>query len=112
MANEVAVKFDQGKLRYDLIPPDALEAEAEVYTIGAHKYGDNNYLKGMNWSRVIAALQRHLKAWEKGEIHDPVDGQFHLASVSWCAKTLFMYQKYGLGTDDRLINVLKELKND
>jgi hypothetical protein len=34
-----AIKYDQGKLRYDLIPPEALEELAAVYTMGAAKYG-------------------------------------------------------------------------
>lgn len=106
-----AVKFDEGKLRFDLIPPEFVEELARVYTIGAKKYGDNNYLNGgMDWSRVIAALKRHLNSWEKGEIHDPVDKQEHLASVAWCAGALMMYQHHNLGKDDRVSTYLKAKK--
>ena len=41
-------KNDGGKLRYDLIPPRALEALAYVYTIGAAKYSDRNWEKGIS----------------------------------------------------------------
>jgi hypothetical protein len=36
-------KNDNDKLRYDLIPPQALKALAEVLTFGANKYADNNW---------------------------------------------------------------------
>lgn len=97
---EAAVKHDAGKLRFDLIPPHALGELARVYTIGAAKYGDHNWKKGMPWGRVVAALLRHLYAWLRGEDHDPQDGQHHLASVMWCAVTLMEYQRRKVGEDD------------
>ena len=96
-------KDDSSKLRYDLIPPYALEALAHVYTIGATKYGDDNYLHGMDWSRVGGALMRHYEAWREGEPEDQEDGQLHLASVAWCAFTLMVYDYYGIGNDDRAL---------
>jgi len=96
-----AVKHDEGKLRYDLIPPYALSALAEVYTIGAQKYGDRNWEKGMSFGRVFGALCRHAWAWWAGEKKDQEDGQHHLASVVWCAFTLFEYERRGTGIDDR-----------
>ena len=99
----VAAKRDAGKLRYDLIPAWPLAGLAGVYTIGANKYGDDNYLKGggLNWNRVVGAMLRHIAAWRMGESHDVEDGQHHLSSVAWCAFTLMMYEEYGLGKDDR-----------
>jgi hypothetical protein len=105
-------KDDTSKLRYDLIPPYALEALAHVYTIGAAKYGDGNYLKGMSWNRVIGALMRHLEAWRKGERLDVGDGQLHLASVAWCAFTLMVYEDQHIGTDDRESVVEEETEED
>ncbi|KKN22933.1 hypothetical protein LCGC14_0910080 [marine sediment metagenome] len=97
----VGRKDDSSKLRYDLIPPYALEALAHVYTIGANKYGDGNYLKGMDWSRVYGALLRHIQAFWMGETFDPEDDQEHLASVAWCAFTLLTFEVNGIGNDDR-----------
>ena len=94
-------KLDDRKLRYDLIPAEALEALAEVYTLGARKYGDNNYLNGIKYSRVYAALVRHLQAFWQGESIDPDDGQYHLASVAWGAFTLLTYESRQVGEDDR-----------
>ena len=96
-----ARKADVGKLRYDLLPPDAIREVARVYTIGARKYADRNWEKGMEYSRLIGALKRHLNAWEAGEEYDPTDGQHHLASVAWCALGLLAYCLRRIGTDDR-----------
>lgn len=97
-------KQDQGKLRYDLIPAYPLAQLAEVYTIGARKYGDNNWRKGMAYSRIIAALIRHLESWRQGREVDPDDGQHPLASVAWCAFTLMEYEITHPELDDRADN--------
>lgn len=94
-------KDDVGKLRFDLIPVYPLEETARVYTLGAKKYADRNWEKGLSWGRVFAAMMRHAWAWWRGETHDPVDGQHHMASVAWCAFALMEYQHRRTGTDDR-----------
>jgi len=99
-AVEKGVKFDNDKLRWDLLPRDALEELVKVYTLGAKKYGDNNYLNGMDWSRIIGALERHLTAFIKGETHDKEDGQHHLASVVWNALTLLTYDLRKIPNDN------------
>ena len=88
------------KLKYDLIPPHALEELARVYTLGSTKYGDNDYLEGMGWRRVIGAMMRHLETFRKGESEDD-DGFHHLAAVAWGAFTLMTYEEFRLGVDDR-----------
>lgn len=85
------VKYDSGKLRFDLIPPKPLQEVVRVFTIGAGKYGERNWEKGIEWSRIFSAMQRHAWAWWSGEDNDPVDGQSHLASVAWCALVLMEY---------------------
>jgi len=100
--SDEANKSDRGKLRYDLLPPYPLEKLAEVYTLGANKYGDHNWRKGMAWGRIIAALFRHLEAWRQGRTVDPEDGQHPLASVIWCCFTLMEFERLGIGYDDRL----------
>jgi hypothetical protein len=98
---EPAVKHDAGKPRYDLIPPEAMEAAAHVFRIGAEKYGDRNWEKGMSWGRIFRALMSHAWKWWGGEEHDPDDGQHHLDSVIWCAMVLRAYAARRLGRDDR-----------
>ena len=98
---EEGAKNDDGKLRYDLIPVRPLAEVARVYTIGAKKYSDNNWRKGIKWSRIYAAMQRHANAWQGGEVFDPETGQHHLSSVAWCALTLMEYEQTCPHLDDR-----------
>ena len=94
-------KHDDNKLRYDLIPPGPLAELARVYLIGASKYGDRNWEKGLSWGRVFAAMMRHAWGWWAGEKHDLIDKQHHLASVAWCAFALMEYEETHPELDDR-----------
>ncbi len=44
---------------YEMLPPDALEELALLYTEGAKKYGRSNYRKGAPLSRTCASMLRH-----------------------------------------------------
>src|SRR5580693_8459110 len=78
---ETGKKFDEGKLRYDLVPSAAFEEVVRAWTIGSKKYGDRNWENGLSYGRTFAALMRHAWAWWRGESHAPDDGQHHLAAV-------------------------------
>jgi hypothetical protein len=95
------VKFDTGKLRMDLLPPDAISALATILTDGAAKYNPRNWEKGMDWSRPYAALLRHLMAWWGGEDIDPESGHPHMWHVLCNAVFLTSYQTRQIGRDDR-----------
>ena len=97
-------KNDAEKLRYDLIPPEPLAKVAYVYTMGARKYTDHNWRKGMAWSRVIGAMMRHVETFRQGTSIDPKDGQYVLASVVWCALTLMEYEWTHPELDDRALD--------
>lgn len=94
-------KDDNGKARYDLIPPKPLEELAMLYAQGAAKYGDRNWEKGLRFGRVFAALMRHAWSWWRGERNCPIDGQHHLASVVWCAFALMQLEQTHPELDDR-----------
>jgi len=98
-----AFKKDEGKIRTDLLPPHALLDIAEIFTLGAIKYNDYNYRdgKGLDWSRVYAALQRHLLEWYKGENIDNESGRKILAHVGCCILMLMDLEYHGKGKDDR-----------
>lgn len=95
------VKLDAGKTRFDLLPPDALQAVAQVYTFGAEKYAPRNWEKGMDWGRVYAAGQRHMNSFWGGETHDPETGYLHTAHAGFAALTLTAYQLRNIGEDTR-----------
>ena len=79
---EGGVKFDGEKLRYDLIPWQALEEAAKVLTHGAKKYAPGNWKKVPDAkNRYYAALMRHLQEVRKGNLIDDDSGYSHLAHV-------------------------------
>lgn len=96
-----ARKDDTGKPRMDLIPPEALYALGRVLEYGARKYADRNWEKGFAWGRSVAALKRHLSAWEAGQECDPESGMQHLWHVATNAVFLLTFAERGIGTDDR-----------
>lgn len=73
------MKFDSGKLRYDLVPAGVLRQLAEVYTYGAKKYAADNWRAVDSLDKYYAALIRHLEAWRAGEALDGESGLKHLA---------------------------------
>lgn len=92
-------------LRYDLIPVEALAEVAFIYHKGAEKYGAHNFEKGYEYSKSIAALQRHLEKFKSGlNFDDEFDGEVkphHLAAVVFHALALMQFQAKKVGTDDR-----------
>lgn len=73
------LKYDAGKLRYSLIPPEATRALAEVLTFGARKYAPNSWQTVPNApERYLDALIRHLEAHRSGELYDPESNLPHV----------------------------------
>lgn len=99
--NEQGQKFDQEKLRYDLIPTKPLELLARVYTEGARKYSDRNWELGIDYSRVYAAIQRHLNAFWAGEDYDAETGVPHVINAAWGCFALCEYMATHPERDDR-----------
>jgi len=95
------IKFDKGKERFDLLPVLPLMEVAQVYTMGAEKYEDRNWEKGMKWSRIFAAMLRHAFKYWAGEVRDKENGQHHLASVVFNAFALMEYERTYPELDDR-----------
>lgn len=105
------MKFDTGKVRMELLPPEFLFGTASILTFGAAKYGDRNWEKGMDWSRVFGALMRHMWCWWAGK--GPTSENFAFGSVDdetkcshlWHAACnmafLVAFEARGSGKDDR-----------
>lgn len=94
-------KFDNGKLPEHLYSLEHHKRLLEVLKIGADKYGERNWEQGMAWSRVYAALERHLHAWWNGESNDPETGKSHLAHAAANIMFLNHYESNEVGNDDR-----------
>lgn len=99
------LRYDEGKPRMDLIPPELLFAIAEVLTYGAEKYAPRNWERGMIWGKeVYAPLIRHLEKWKKGEERDEESGLTHLAHAACNIAFLVALTQRQLGIDDRKID--------
>lgn len=108
---DTAVKADEDKARFDLIPADALYRVAYVFTHGAKKYKPHNWEKGLEWSRIYAAAQRHLNSFWIGYDVDVESGLHALAHAAADVLMLLHYVLAERGTDDRTF-ALEDSTND
>ena len=86
------VKYDAGKLRYELMTWELVEGITTVLTYGALKYAPHNwkYVKGRRW-RYFGAVMRHILEWWKGVTYndeklkyDKDTGLSHLYHAGCC----------------------------
>ena len=93
------IKFDNGKLRWSLLPLEPIQETIKVLMYGADKYThevDGKTITGDdNWKMIddipnkyYNALMRHITAWKLGEKKDPETNLPHLAHAICCL--LFM----------------------
>jgi hypothetical protein len=75
---QLAMRFNEGKPDYSLIPLHLLEGATRVMRAGAEKYEEWNWARGMPWSTPYACAMRHLSAWYKGETNDSETGENHI----------------------------------
>jgi hypothetical protein len=89
--DDVGKKYDDGKPRYSLVPPDSMSQFVDVLTFGAKKYGDHNWKKIPDLQdRYYDALQRHVASFRAGDRLDDESGLHHLAHAMCCIS--FMMQ--------------------
>lgn len=78
-------KHDAGKLKWSLLPLDALREVLRVLHFGADKYGEFNWeFVDNKHERYFNAALRHLTAWWDGELADEESGFSHLAHAACC----------------------------
>jgi len=104
-------KHDAGKLRLDLIPPEAIRALGEALTYGADKYGDRNWEQGISEDRLYAALQRHLLAWREGEAKDKESGLSSLAHALCNLAMLVTFERRAARDDRELLDAISSSKS-
>lgn len=89
-----ALRYNEGKVDYTLIPTDALEEEARVWMMGEKKYGRDNWEKfwGHDTTNVIMqSLMRHACAILSGDMIDKESGLHHAAHIRCNAGMLLRY---------------------
>ena len=85
VASERGIKDVEGKLRFDLIPPEAMVEIAKVFTEGATRYGDRNWEKGIPVGECVAAIERHLTRFKLGQDFNPKTECHEAAHMAfWC----------------------------
>jgi len=94
-----ATKYDSNKkVRPELLPSKATEEVMKVFTFGAEKYGDFNWRKGLEFSRLWGAAQRHQMAFWQGQDLDEESGLPHIAHA---VANLMMLMEMGCEWDNR-----------
>lgn len=79
-----------GKGRFDLITPFGLERLAKWYELGAKKYSDRNWEKGIPFSRYFDSAMRHMTKFMMGRIDED-----HLAAAVWNLMAIMHHQELG-----------------
>lgn len=82
------MKFDEDKLRAELVPQSAMDALGAVLTFGAKKYAPNNWKLCTDLICYEGALLRHIGAYRRGEALDPETGMPHLWHALTCLAVL------------------------
>lgn len=104
-STKVAVRDDEHKTNWCLMPFEALEEINKVLEFGANKYSANNWQQGsgFKYSRVLNSLLRHVFAFMRGEDKDPESGFSHMAHAG-CNVLFILYylkNKARYANDDR-----------
>lgn len=111
MPTTTAVKYDNGKVDWAILPFTSLEEIARVFEFGAAKYSRGNFAEGggLEYSRVINSLLRHVLAFARGEDIDPESGFSHLAHAGCNVLMLlhYLHNKDKFDNDDRAAKILR-----
>ena len=101
MNNEQGIKDDLKKMKASFMPPSLYLHKLDVYAYGAAKYGQDNWRKGFDYSRLYDAAVRHMVAFWSGENVDRESKMHHLLHAAWNLDTLWYMNMFDLGKDDR-----------
>lgn len=104
-------KYDNGKAPIHMIPEEAILGMAQAFGYGAKKYDRFNYRKGIEFTRLMDSLMRHLLAFSQGQDNDDESGLPHTYHILANAAMLEFSRLYHPDLDDRFdYNGLKNAK--
>ena len=86
---------------------EVLGGVSKVSKLGAEKYGLFNYQKGMDWSRLVDALGRHMTSYFMKDFIDEestLDHRYHMLANCFML-SYYLYKDVG-------VNDLKETENE
>lgn len=94
------LRYNSGKVKVELLPPEWELALGIVMTRGAEKYEMRNWERGMSWGTMLGCARRHMLRFALGERHDRDTGCHHLAMAAWNLLALMTYDIREIGTND------------
>jgi len=94
---EHAKRYNKGKPRLGLIPPQIIEGLGYVLAFGAEKYDENNWKKGLTDEECLSSCLRHIMHFQKGENYDKESNIHHLAHAACnLAFMLYFHEQSGM----------------
>ena len=94
-----------GKVKYDILYPFELDRLAKWYELGAQKYADRNWEKGMPFSRYVDSAKRHLNKYVMG-----MEDEDHLAAAAWNIFAILHHQELNQNDLDDMPHYLSQNK--
>jgi len=79
----------EGRGRFDLIPPGPIARLALVYERGAKAYGERNWEKGMKFSRLLNSTLRHISKYMLGKKEED-----HIVQAIWNLMAVAHFQDH------------------
>jgi hypothetical protein len=104
-------KNDQQKFDVCLTPAAAELEEAFVWTFGKQKYDSYNWHNGIKYSRIISAIERHLKLLKSGIDFDYETKAHHAAAIRASCAMLIQFTLEGRTELDDRIKLDEETKS-
>lgn len=107
-----AKKDDNGKPDLSLLPGSAMGEISKAFMYGESRYGRYNFKShgGMEWTRLIAAIMRHVSAFNDGEDLASDSGLNHIAHAGAGIMMLLDYITTSNGTDNRFKKELTKIE--
>lgn len=78
---EKALRYNEGKPKWSLVPFKSLEPMVRVLEYGCEKYSKDNWKRGLDDTEILESLSRHLFALMGGEIKDKGSQQHHIGHI-------------------------------
>ena len=107
---EKALRYNEGKLEWNLIDFKSLEPLVKTLMYGKNKYtkngvsGADNWKKGMDPKKILDSLLRHVTALSDGEEVDPESGELHVGAI-FANALFYSYYTY---TEEGKSKIIKE----
>lgn len=94
-------KNDNGKAPMHFLTREFLEGTAKAQGFGSRKYGDFNFTKGIEYTRLLDAAMRHITAFTWGENKDPESLESHISHAAANLNMLMFMISHRPEMDDR-----------